>query len=92
MWIQRVVWEWMSKEVVYEDEVQDQDILLTRSVEEIKKLYAPAKITPNSIKDFLAEKIRQDENFAKRCLGILCEDQLMNKDLTQLFLESGIKS
>jgi hypothetical protein len=91
MWIQRVDWEWMSKEVVYEDEVQDQDLLLSRSAEEINKLYAPAQITPNFIKDFLAEQIRKDDNFAKRCLAMLCQDQLMGKDLTELFIDSGIK-
>ncbi|MDJ0901144.1 MAG: hypothetical protein QNJ55_20280 [Xenococcus sp. MO_188.B8] len=90
LWIQRVDWEWMSKEVVYEDEVQEQHLDLIRSPEEIKNLYAPKEITPNSVKNFLREKIQQDDEFAKRCLVILGQDQLMSKDITQLFVESGM--
>ncbi len=90
LWIQRVDWEWMSKEVVYEDEAQEQNLDLVRSPEEIKNLYAPKEITPNSVKNFLREKIQQDDEFAKRCLVILGQDQLMSKDITQLFVESGM--
>ena len=90
LWIQRVEWEWMSKEVVYEDEVEKQDLDLIRSSKEIENLYSPNKITQNSVKNFLIEKIQQDDDFAKRCLAILGQDRLMNKDLTQLFVESGM--
>lgn len=89
-WIQRVDWEWVSRDVVYDDELESQNIYLNRSFKEIEKLYAPQKITPKSVKDFLREKIDKDEHFAKRCLALLCEDQLMGKDLTQLFIDSGI--
>ncbi|WP_019506338.1 hypothetical protein [Pleurocapsa sp. PCC 7319] len=92
LWIQRVDWEWMSKEVVYEDEVQEQNIFLTRSFEEIKDLYASRDITPKSVKKFLMEKIKKDDDFAKRCLAILRQDQLMSKDLGELFVESGFKN
>ena len=91
LWIQRVDWEWMSKEVVYEDELQEQGIDLIRSAEDVEKLYGPKEITQNSVKDFLSQKIQQDDEFAKRCLAMLSQDQLMSKDLTQLFVESGIK-
>jgi hypothetical protein len=91
LWIQRVNWEWMSKEVVYEDELQENNALLLRSPEEIEKLYAPPEITQNSVKDFLVEKIQKDDEFARRCLSILSQEHLANKDLTQLFLESGMK-
>ncbi|MDJ0589430.1 MAG: hypothetical protein QNJ72_05440 [Pleurocapsa sp. MO_226.B13] len=91
LWIQRVDWEWMSKEVVYEDEVQERDLSLVRSFEEIEKLYAPKEVTPKSIKAFLIDKIQKDDEFAKRCLAMLRQDQLMNKDLSQLFVESGMK-
>ena len=90
LWIQRVEWEWMSKEVVYEDEVQEQELELIRSAQEIDNLYAPNSITQNTVKNFLIEKIQQDDEFAKRCLAILGQEQLMSKDLTQLFVESGI--
>ena len=87
-WIQRVDWEWMSKEIIYEDEVNKKDIYLMRSPKEIEKLYTPQKITQNSVKDFLVEKIQQDDGFAKRCLAILLEGQLMKKDLVDLFVEN----
>ena len=91
LWIQRVDWEWMSKEVVYEDEVHKRDLSLVRSFEEIEKLYTPKDVTPKSIKAFLIDKIQKDDEFAKRCLAMLRQDQLMNKDLSQLFVESGMK-
>lgn len=90
LWIQRVDWEWVSKEVVYEDEVQEQDIFLVRSTEEIEKLYSPQNITPTSIKNFLIDKIQKDDEFAKRCLAILHQEQLMHKSISELFLESGL--
>lgn len=90
LWIQRVDWEWVSKEIVYEDEAQDQNIDLFRSEAEIQKLYSPQGVNSESVKDFLIDKIQKDDDFAKRCLAILTQDQAMNKDLTQLFLESGI--
>ena len=92
LWIQRVDWEWMSKEVVYEDEVQERNMFLTRSLEEIENLYSPQEITPKSVKRFLMEKIQKDDEFAKRCLAVLHQDQLMSKDLSQLFVESGVKN
>ena len=91
LWIQRVDWEWMSKEVIYEDEADVQDHFLHRSLDEVEKLYAPKEITENSVKDFLIEKIKKDDNFAKRCMAMLRQDQLMSEDLTKLFEESGIE-
>ena len=91
LWIQRVDWEWMSKEVVYEDEADVQDHFLHRSSDEVEKLYAPKKITKDSVKDFLIEKIKKDDNFAKRCMAMLRQDQLMSEDLTKLFEDSGIE-
>ncbi|GBF78773.1 hypothetical protein [Aphanothece sacrum] len=90
LWLQRVDWEWMSKEVVYEDELQNKDLVLHRSFDDIEKLYSPQNITDSSVKDFLMEKIKNDDQFAKCCLLILRQDQLMNEDLTKLF--EGIAS
>ena len=89
-WIQRVDWEWMSKEVVYDDEIHEQPLYLSRSKEEIHSLYSPQAITQKSVKRFLQDKIQTDDAFAKRCLALLQQDQAMGKDLTQLFLESGM--
>lgn len=90
-WIQRVDWEWVSKEVVYEDEVYEKNTLLHRSPEEIEKLYGSKAITNDSVKDFLIKKIEQDDHFAKRCLVMLRQDQLMGEDLSKLFEESGME-
>jgi hypothetical protein len=91
LWLQRVDWEWMSKEVIYEDEATFKDPFLRRTPDEIKKLYVPKKITKNSVKNFLIEKINKDDHFAKRCLTILRQDQLMNEDLIKLFEDSGME-
>lgn len=90
LWIQRVDWEWVSKEVIYEDEVGIQDPFLTRTLSEVEKLYAPKAINPDSVKQFLIDKIQKDEGFAKRCLSLLCQDQLMGKDLVQMFTDGGL--
>lgn len=91
LWIQRVDWEWMSKEVVYEDEVNEGNIHLIRSFEEIEKLYGDGEIDRDSVKDFLIKKIQADDDFAKRCLAILSQEKLMSKDLAQIFIESEMK-
>ena len=90
LWIQRVDWEWMSKEVVYEDEATDRALYLDRKPEEIHDIYAPEEINQTFVQNYLIEKIKTDEQFAKRCLAMLHQDQVMDKDLTQLFLETGV--
>jgi hypothetical protein len=91
MWLQRIDWEWVSREVVYEDELDQHDLILNRSSEEVEKLYNPQEISYNSVKDFLIKKIQEDDHFAKRCLTLLCQDQLMDQDLVAIFAESGLK-
>ena len=91
-WVQRVDWEWMSKEVVFEDEIDEKNLFVSRTLKQIEKLYVPTKINQDSIKDFLINKIKKDEHFAKRCIALLYQDQLMaQKDLIELFQESGIQ-
>jgi hypothetical protein len=92
IWIQRVDWEWMSKEVVFEDEIDERNLFVSRTLKQIEGLYIPQKINQDSIKEFLINKIKKDEHFAKRCLAMLCQDKLMaEKDLIELFQESGIE-
>jgi hypothetical protein len=91
LWIQRLDWEWMSKEVIYEDEVQDRNLYLDRAFEEVSRLYIPPAINRDTIKAFLIQKIQKDDEFAKRCLTLLCQDRLMNQDLDQLFIETGME-
>lgn len=91
LWIQRVDWEWMSKEVIYEDEVFGKNTLLYRSLEEIQKLYEEKEITDQDVKDFLRDKIKSDDWFAKKCLVMLREEQLMEEKLVKLFEDSGLE-
>ncbi len=92
LWIHRVDWEWMSKEVVLEDEIDEKNIFVNRTLQQIEKLYTPQKINADSITDFLMNKIQTDEHFAKRCLAMMCKDKIMEeKDLIQIFQESGIQ-
>jgi hypothetical protein len=91
LWIQRVDWEWMSKEVLYEDESYGQDHFLHRSQEAVEQLYAAKSFTHNFVKDFLIDKINSDDYFAKRCLLLLQQDRLMHEDLPKLFADMGIQ-
>ena len=92
IWIQRVDWEWMSKEVVFEDEVDKKTPFVNRTLKEIEKLYIPQKINQDSVTDFLMNKIKTDEHFAKRCMAMLCQDKLMaEKNLVELFQESDVE-
>ncbi|MCM1983909.1 hypothetical protein [Lyngbya confervoides] len=85
LWLQRVDWEWTSQEVVYADEVPDQEAYLERSPDEVSQLYGASAITEDSVKQFLVQKIQSDEAFAKRCLALLTQEQLLQKDLTEIF-------
>ena len=87
LWIQRVEWEWVSKEILYEDEAGWQDHYVHRKKEEIDALYAPQQVTDESVKNYLANRIRNDNHFAKRCLALLRADQLVNGGLTALYKE-----
>ncbi|WP_330204317.1 hypothetical protein [Cyanobacterium sp. Dongsha4] len=92
LWIQRVDWEWVSKEVIYEDEaIEERKLFIPRNPKDIEKLYVPQKVNPTTIKEFLVKKIQNDDYFAKRCLSMLCEDKLMAKDMVELFKETGIE-
>ena len=82
----------MSKEVVFEDEVDQKTPFVNRTLKDIEKLYVPQKINQDSVKDFLMNKIKTDEHFAKRCMAMLCQDKLMGeKNLVELFQESGVE-
>ncbi|MFZ0254301.1 MAG: hypothetical protein WAN46_01335 [Gammaproteobacteria bacterium] len=91
IWIQRVDWEWISKEILYEDEAGWQDHYLHRNKGDIDALYAPQQITNESVKEYLANRIQNDDLFAKRCLALLRADQMVNSDLTDLYSELGLE-
>lgn len=84
IWFQRVDWEWVSRQTVFQDELNDQGPYLLRTQKEVDALYADKTFDDTAVKEFLIEKIRGDSAFAKRCLVLLCEGALLRKDLATL--------
>jgi len=91
IWIHRVDWEWVSKDILYEDEAPFKDHYLHRNKEEVDALYALQQITEESVKEYLTHLIQKDEHFAKRCLALLRTDQMVNSDLIALYQELGLE-
>jgi len=91
LWIQRVDWEWASREVVYDDELPQADTYLTRTQKDVDAVYAERAITKDLVKDVLVERVRQDDHFAKRCLTLLSTDRLLQQDLVQLYKDLGLE-
>lgn len=89
LWLQRVDWEWMSRETIYEDEGHN-DGWLNRSKEEVNAIYAKKHITKRTVEDFLINRIEEDPVFAKRCLMLLSNDKLHEKDIVYLYKDLGI--
>lgn len=85
LWLQRVDWEWVSQETLFEDELAYQEPYLYRTKEEVEALYAAKKIDDDTVKEFLINKIREDSGFAKRCLLLLQEGTLLRDDLVALY-------
>jgi len=90
LWIQRVDWEWMSRETFYNDEPEKKQ-WLGRTKKEIDSLYKKKRVTKRSVQDFLISRIEHDPAFAKRCLMLLNNDKLFEKDIVDLYKELGIK-
>ncbi|MBN2374569.1 hypothetical protein JXL19_12370 [bacterium] len=91
LWIQRVEWEWVSKETIFDDEVGKKDINLIRSQKEIEAIYTKKEITSNTVKEYLINRVKHDENFAKRCLALLNSDNLFEKDLVTIYKGLNIR-
>jgi hypothetical protein len=91
LWIQRVEWEWVSKEVIFDDEVGKKDPYLTRAKKDLDAIYAEKEITTDLVKDFLIDKIKYDDHFARRCLALMNSDKLLQQDLISLYKDLGIK-
>jgi hypothetical protein len=85
LWLQRVDWEWVSGQTVFEDELAAQGPYLYRAREEVDALYAEKKIDDDAVKELLIRKVREDSGFAKRCLLLLCEGRLLRDDLPALY-------
>lgn len=85
LWLQRVDWEWVSRETLYEDELPYTSPYLERTPEQVEALYAEKKMDDEAVKEFLIEKIDTDAGFAKRCLLLLAEEGWLRKDLVALY-------
>jgi len=84
LWLQRVDWEWVSQETLYEDELPYKEPYLSRTREEVEALYAKKTLDEDTVKDWLLDRIRADHTFAKRCLVLMSEDKLLGQDLVAL--------
>lgn len=84
LWLQRVDWEWMSRETIYEDE-PDENEWLPRTKKEVDTLYAKKRITKRSVEEFLINRIKDDPDFAKRCLTLLHNDKLRENDIVSIY-------
>ncbi len=85
LWLQRVDWEWVSSETIYEDELPYVAPYLERTPEQIEALYAVEEVTDQTVKAFLHGKIDADPVFAKRCLLLLAEENWLREDLVALY-------
>jgi hypothetical protein len=85
VWLQRVDWEWVSRQTIYEDELPSQDPFLNRTREEVAAMYVEKPINEETVKQFLINRIQKDNAFAKRCLLLLCEDQWLGGDVVRLY-------
>ncbi|GEM_PF-1334519 len=85
LWLQRVDWEWVSRETIFEDELAYANPYLERTPEQVEALYAEKEITADTVKEFLIDKIRTDLMFAKRCLLLLLSEKVISKDLVALY-------
>jgi hypothetical protein len=85
LWLQRVDWDWVSRETVFEDEVTAAKLYLERTREEVEAFYAEKEINENTVKEFLLDKVRTDTVFAKRCLLSLLEEKFLPNDLVALY-------
>jgi hypothetical protein len=85
IWLQRVDWEWVSRETIFEDEVASANPYLERTPEQVEALYDQKEITEESVKEFLIDMLHTDTTFAKHCLLLLIEKKFLPKDLVALY-------
>ena len=85
LWLQRVEWEWVSREVVYDDEVGKVKPYLIRTREQVDELYKEQTVNEDTVRAFLIDRIRSDEHFVKRCLSLLADDKLLQRDMVSIF-------
>jgi hypothetical protein len=84
LWLDRVEWEWVSGDTMFEDEQGYVDAYQHRTAEQVEALYVEKRITDATVKEILIERMQRDSGFAKRCLLLLGEDALLRNDLVAL--------
>ena len=85
VWLQRVEWEWVSQETIYEDELGRADLHATRTRAQIEAVYAKKPIDADMLKQLVIDRLGKDEHFARRCLLLLWEERLQGYDLVKLY-------
>jgi hypothetical protein len=85
LWLQRVEWEWVSQETIYEDEVASREPYLERTPEEVEAQYVKKDLDEETVRQVLIENIRTNDAFAKRALLLLYQDSLQVMDLPSLY-------
>ena len=85
LWLQRVEWEWVSREIIYDDELGKEKPYLIRTREQVDELYKEQPVNEDTVRAFLIERIRNDEYFVKRCLSLLANDKLLQRDMVSIF-------
>jgi hypothetical protein len=85
IWLQRVDWEWVSRETIFEDELPHASSYLERRPEEVEALYVEKEINEDAVQAFLIDKVRTDPVFARRCLLVLLSEKLLSNDLVALY-------
>lgn len=67
-WLQRVDWEWVSRETIYQDELGYLDPYLSRTPEQVAALYAEKRWDDDKVLELLLDRIRSDHQLARQCL------------------------
>src|SRR5262249_20287371 len=57
IWLQRVDWEWISRETIFEDELPFQEPALYRTREEVEAVYVEKQVDDETVKEFLIDRI-----------------------------------
>ena len=82
----------LTLETIFEDELPYKDPYLYRTKGEVEALYATKPVGEGTVKEFLIDKIKKDDDFAKRCMILLNSDSLFESNLVDLYQKLDIQS
>jgi hypothetical protein len=92
LWLQRVDWEWMSRETLFEDEAAAADPYLARTPEQIEALYAERPLDDAAVLDLLAEQMRRNSRLARQFLLLAGGDGLGGDGLATLYTRLNLRA